>query len=149
MNERTTFSITLPREDALHLQEMAHDGGLLLSEMAASLLCEIAEDDRRAHETVAIFPGTAKLERDPAQPEESARAYRVVHDGMQITEDEIAENTLPESEVMDFITGLAAGGEHQCPKCGWASDQASRSFWRNLSAEKSVVAPFHGGDDDC
>jgi hypothetical protein len=49
MTERITFSVTLLRDDALHLQEAANEGGLLLSEYAARCLASIAEDDRRAH----------------------------------------------------------------------------------------------------
>jgi hypothetical protein len=46
MTERITFSVTLRRDDALHLQEAANEGGLLLSEYAARCLASIAEDDR-------------------------------------------------------------------------------------------------------
>jgi hypothetical protein len=55
MTERITFSITLLRDDALHLQEAANEGGLLLSEYAARCLAAIAEDDRRAHDPNAAL----------------------------------------------------------------------------------------------
>jgi hypothetical protein len=56
MTERITFSVTLRRDDALHLQEAANEGGLLLSEYAARCLVSIAEDDRRAHDPNPVSP---------------------------------------------------------------------------------------------
>ena len=66
MTERITFSVTLLRDDALHLQEAANEGGLLLSEYAARCLASIAEDDRRAHDVPVRYPYKPLYHHEPA-----------------------------------------------------------------------------------